>query len=143
MLYLAAWYGNWRGWQLLAELGVVLVISVVGVRECFKANGGLQGRHFILRYCALGVPIALKLAIASILLGLALSYWSGSVINTTTFRDPIFVHQFLAFVLALLFTFIFYWRVAYQLARVVERERSNPSLHTDVLQPASPPVARG
>ena len=124
--YLAAWYGNWRGWQLLAELVIVLVMSIIGVRECFKANGGLAGRHFILRYCALGVPIGLKLAIASVLLGLVLNYGGDAVINATTFRNPILVHQYLAFVLALLFTFLYYWRVAFHLEKLRSLEEGMP-----------------
>jgi hypothetical protein len=127
VLYMAAWYGNWRGSQLLVECLVVLAISLVGIHECYKANGSASGRQFLLRYCALSVPVALKLGLLSTAVGLAMSYGGGYVINRATFRDPNFVHEVLAFVLALVFTFAFYWRVAFHLSKVLQLERREAS----------------
>jgi hypothetical protein len=142
-LYSSSWFGNWRGWQLLVEFGVALLISLVGIHECYKANAGAGGRQFIGRFSALAIPVGLKLALASLAIGFFLSYTSGYVINASTFRDPRFVHEVLAFVLGITFTFVFYWRVAYHLARVVQRERSNPSLHPTAYSGLRPPPAAG
>lgn len=142
-LYVTAWFGNWRGWQLLAECLVVLVIAIVGVHECYKANGGPQGRQFLARYCAIGVPVAIKLSLLSLGVGLAFTYGGGYVIDRSTFRDPGFVYEVLAFVLATSFVFAFYWRVAFHLAQVVRRERSNPSLHPTDSGGLRPPPPAG
>ena len=142
-LYSSSWFGNWRGWQLLVEFGVALLISLVGIHECYKANAGASGRQFIGRFSALAIPVGLKLALASLVIGFFLSYTSGYVINESTFRNPRFVHEVLAFVLGITFTFVFYWRVAYHLARVVQRDRSNPSLHLTGSSGLRPPPPAG
>jgi hypothetical protein len=41
------------------------------------------------------------------------------------FRDPYFVYQLASISIAGAFTVFFYWRVAYHLARIQRKERSN------------------
>src|SRR5258705_4276 len=48
--YYATWFGGYRSWVLLWEFLVVVVISLIGVHECFKANGGATGSHFLKRF---------------------------------------------------------------------------------------------
>src|SRR5690606_25805495 len=62
---------------LLAYQGfVVLLISAIGVRACYYANGGPAGRDFVLRFTCLSVPMLVQLGIASAAL-LALLHWQA------------------------------------------------------------------
>src|SRR5262245_33223807 len=64
-VYGSAWNGGNRSWLLVFEFVVVTVIALFGVLECFKANGGMGGRDFLVRYFCIGVPVGIKLALLS------------------------------------------------------------------------------
>jgi hypothetical protein len=116
-MYWSLWFGAYRDWAFFLELAVVLVVNLVGVHECFKANGGREGRLFITRLSALAVPIGLKLAIVGIVLGQAI-YYGAPYVLAGTFRDPALVYRYLSFLMPVVFTFIYYWRIAYHIAHV-------------------------
>jgi hypothetical protein len=113
--YTAIWFGGYRSWALIAEFAMVLVIALIGVHECYKANGGAEGTDFLLRFCAIGIPVAVKLAVAGLIIGQGFYLAFPYVVTTSTFRDPSFIFQFFGFVYGLSVTFIYYWRVAFHL----------------------------
>lgn len=119
-MYWSLWFGAYRDWAFFLELAVVLAASLIGVYECYKANGGKEGSVFITRLAALAVPIGLKLAILSIVAGLAMYYAAPHVLSST-FRDPALVYRYLSFVMPVAFTFIYYWRIAHHIAYVRAR----------------------
>jgi hypothetical protein len=123
--YYATWFGGYRSWVLLWEILVVVAISLIGVHECFKANGGATGSHFLKRFFCLGVPVGLKVAIASTLLGQAVYFGFYRVVTQVNFRDPYFVYQLFSLFTAGAFTVLYYWRIAFHLSRVAKLERSN------------------
>lgn len=130
-IYSSIWSGGYRGWLLLYEFIAVTIIALVGISECFKANGGLGGTDFLKRLAVIGVPVGIKLAIAATFFGLA-GYWGfGYVVTPTGFRNPAFVYELYSFVFACVFMFIFYWRIAVHLTAIVNIQRSNPSINTD------------
>src|SRR5678815_6119352 len=92
-LYYAYWFGGDRGWLLFMEFGAVCVISIIGLHECFKSNGGADGSDFLKRLFCLGVPVGLKLAIASALVGQVIYFGFPRFATTGLFRDPYFVYQ--------------------------------------------------
>lgn len=138
-VYYAAWGGGYRGWLLLYEFLAVTIISLVGLAECYKANGGAQGAQFLKRFSVISAPIGIKVSLAAIALG-QVGYWGFSYIVTpSTFRNPAFVWELYSFVFAAAFMFIFYWRVAVHLASVIRIQRSNPPLQgTPAGKPAAP-----
>ena len=116
--YSALWFGGYRDWAFLFEALMVLLISVIGVHECFKANGGDMGVSFLMRFCALAVPIGVKIAVVGMALGQAVYYGFPYVVGHGTFRDAAFVYRVISFTMALTFTFVYYWRIAYHLAAI-------------------------
>lgn len=123
--YYAGWGGGYRGWLLLYEFIAVTVISLVGLSECYKANGGPQGADFLKRLSVVSVPIGIKIAVAAVLLG-QLGYWGfGYVVTPSSFRNPAFVYELYSFAFACTFTFIFYWRITIHLAALATIQRSS------------------
>ena len=49
IIYSGLWFGGSREWMLLFEAVMTLGICVVGINECFKANGGSAGTQFLIR----------------------------------------------------------------------------------------------
>jgi len=125
-MYYATWFGGYRSWLLLVEFVAVCVIAVLGLQECFKANGGATGSNFLKRFFCLGVPVGLKLAIASAVVGQLIYFGFPRVVTQESFRNPYFVWQLFSFFIAGVFTVVYYWRIAYHMKRIAKVERSNP-----------------
>ena len=124
-MYYTNWFGGYRSGILLLEFVVVTVIGLVGMNECFKANGGAEGTHFLKKLYCLGTPVGVKLTLASILLGQVNYFVLPRVITQTTFRDPFFVFQLMALFVAGTFTVLYYWSIAAHMTRIVKLQRSN------------------
>lgn len=116
--YSALWFGAYRDWVFFLELVVVLAASLIGVNECFKANGGSEGRQFMTRLCALAVPVGIKIALLAVVLGQGFYYSSPYLLGRGGFRDPALVYRYVAMVMPIAFTFIYYWRIAYHLGTI-------------------------
>lgn len=124
-IYYAVWYGGHPSWLLLAEFLAICIVAVVGLQECFKANGGSQGSHFLKRLYCLGAPIGLKIAIVSTVFGQLMYFCFPLVVTTTSFRNPFFVYQLACFFVSGMFAFIYFWLIAYHMGRIAKGERSN------------------
>ena len=136
--YYATWFGGYRSWMLLIEFVAVCVITVIGLQECFKANGGSNGSHFLRRFICLGVPIGLKLAIASTAIGQIVYFAFPFIVTHESFRNTYFVYQLFSFFIVGVFAVTYYWRIAYHMERIANAERSNP-----FMQPTGPRAAGG
>jgi uncharacterized membrane protein len=125
--YWSLWFGESRDWTFFFEMLMVIVITVIGVHECYKANGKERGKHFLKRYFALSVPIGVKLAIFSTAFGYWVNYAFPYIAGQGAFRDPGFVHRFVFFAIALAWTFTFFWRIAHHIEsiRAAELSREN------------------
>jgi hypothetical protein len=116
--YVSVWLGAYRDWGFVFEALLVLAIGLIGTHECFKANGGSNGRAFLLRFSALAVPVGLKVAIFSTLVSQAVYFGFAHVVTPSVFRDPEFIYRFVSFVLPLVWAFVYYWRIAYHIAQI-------------------------
>jgi len=123
-LYYGYWTGAERGWLLLMECVAVTVISLIGLTECFKKNGGSNGSHFLKRLYCLGVPVGVKVLLAALVIDQLFVITIPRIVTTTSFRDPFFVYQLATFVLMGTLTVCFYWRIAHHMRRVAHPERS-------------------
>ena len=130
-LYYTLWYGGVRGWSLVIEFAAVCLISLIGLNECFKANGGQSGAYFLKRLCCLGVPVGLKIFIVSVVVGQAMYFGFPRIFTTTSFRDPHFAYHFATSLLVGLYMVCYYWPIAYYMERVADANRSNPVLKRD------------
>lgn len=101
------------------------IISLIGVSECYNANGGPKGADFIRRLFVIGVPVGIKFAIASMALGQIAYFGFPSVVTTASFRDPGYVYELFLFAFSTVFMALYYWRIATHLTHVLERQRSN------------------
>ena len=126
--YIAIWYGGNRGLLLVYEFLVVTIIALVGVVECFKANGGAQGVDFLKRLSVIGVPIGIKVALVATVLGQVGYFGLPYVITPLSFRNPAFVYDLYSFAFSSSVMFIYYWRITTHLSRVSRRERSNSAV---------------
>jgi hypothetical protein len=122
--YWALWFGTYRDWGFFLELFVVVAIGLLSVFECYKANGEDSGTEFMLRYCALAVPIGLKVAVLALLIGQVLYYGSSQLFGQGTFRDPALVYRLIYFVFTVSLAFVYYWRIAHHMARVRAAQES-------------------
>lgn len=123
-MYYSLWVGAYRSWLFLYEFLCVTLISVVGVAECFKANGGSLGRDFLKRLAVISVPVGIKTFLAGIILGIAGFFGFSYVITPQSFRNPAFVFELYTFAFAASFTFVYYWRIAVHLSRLHAQERA-------------------
>jgi len=135
-MYWATWFGGYQSWLLLYEFAAVTAVALIGVSECFKANDGSLGSDFLKRLAVLGVPVGIKVMLASIVLGQVLYFGFPYVVTPTTFRDPVFVYQLASFVFGMAFMAAFYWRIAFHLRRIVRMKRSNLAFKRDALKRA-------
>lgn len=117
-IYWGLWFGTYRDWAFFLELAIVVIIGFVGVFECYKANGKEEGEDFLIRYCALAVPIGFKLAILGLVIGQALYFGSDHILGTGAFRDPELAYRYIYFVVPISFSFIYYWRIAHHIGIV-------------------------
>lgn len=127
-MYFALWLGGYRGWFLIYEFLVVTIIALVGVVECFKANGGAQGVDFLKRLSVISVPIGIKVTLVGTVLAQIGYFGFPYIITPLSFRNPAFVYDLYSFVFASAVMFIYYWRIATHLSCVSRRERSNPAV---------------
>lgn len=124
-VYYTNWFGGYRSGTLLLEALVVTVIGLVGLSECYKANGGATGSHFLKRLYCLGTPVGIKIALASIILGQINYFVFPRVVTQTEFRDPLFVFQLMSLFITGVFTVLYYWSIAAHMARINSLQRSN------------------
>ncbi len=110
--------GGYMDWIALLDLVCMLAITLVGVNEAFKANGGTSGQQFILRLSTLSVPLGSRFFLLGIALNLLYLRVLPGVLTGGLVRDPELVYSFLAFVTPLALTFAFYWRLAHHLSRL-------------------------
>src|SRR5260221_42582 len=122
VLYYAYWFGGERGWLLFLEFGAVCVISIIGLHECFKANGGATGSHFLKRLFCLGVPVGIKLAIASALVGQLMYFGFPRLAMAGVFSRTHFFFRLASFFIAGTFTVIYYWRIVYHMSSIAMTE---------------------
>ena len=124
-LYYSYWFGAERDWLLLLEFVAVCIISLVGLHECFKANGGSNGSDFLKRLFCLGVPVGIKFWLVGIVAAQVFYYVVPRIANSASFRDPYFVYRLATLSFVSVFTVCYYWRIAYHMARIARPKRSN------------------
>ena len=126
--YWNLWFGTYRDLSFFVELAIFVAIALIGIIECYKANGEEKGNDFILRYCALAVPVGVKVAIAGLVLGQVLYFGSDYVLAEGAFRDPELVYRQIFFVLPLALAFLYYWRIAHHIraVRVLRADLERP-----------------
>lgn len=117
--YWSIWFGGDRSGLLFYEFVAVTAIALIGIRECFKANEGSSGSDFLKRVTVLGVPIGVKVMLASFVLGQALYFGFLYVTMPAPFRDSALFYQLVPLAVSMMFTAVFYWRIAFHLRRVV------------------------
>ena len=123
--YYCTWFGGSQSWLLIYECIVVAIISVVGVNECFKANGGAQGADFLKRLSIISVPVGIKVGVAGIFVGQAAYFGFPYIVTTENFRDPGRAYHLFGFVQGTAFMFIFYWRMTTHFSRLRRRQQAN------------------
>lgn len=127
--YYAIAMGARIGWLFFYGILVVLVITVFGLAQCYQANGGDSGQHFVLRATCLSFPIALKINTVSVLLGWIQYFVFPYVIDGITFRDPGHVWDLFTFVWAPAFTALLFWRLWHHLSALQKQRAPNPPLN--------------
>ncbi len=117
-LYQALWFGAPRNWAFFFEIVFVAFITLIGVHECYKANGGSNGTDFVARFSMLTVPVGVKLAVLGLILGQGVYYAAPHVLQTSQFRDPSIVYRYISFIMPVGFAFVYYWRIVVHLREV-------------------------
>jgi hypothetical protein len=120
-VYYAIWFGGTQSAMVLAEFLAVTLIAFAGLHECFKANGSAAGADFLKRLACLGVPVGIKVSLATVLLGQAIGLAFPRIAPGLHLRNPVFAYQLLSFFFAGAFTALYYWRIAHHLGRLSGR----------------------
>jgi hypothetical protein len=138
--YWGLWFGAYRDWGFFFELAVVISIGLIGVFECYKANGQENGKDFVLRYCTLAVPIGIKVAVLGLVAGQMLYFGSDYVLTQAAFRNPDLVYRYLFFILSASLVFINYWRITHHIGLINAMERRTAeNLENNLDKPCSGP----
>ena len=118
-------YGYWSGyvgwkvdWFSAYEILVAVGILFVGLKECFRANGGDAGADFLKRLYVLNVPLGLKIFALNVIVFFASWYLFPLVITRDVFRDPSLVWQIYSFVWTNGLTVVYFWRMHAHLGAV-------------------------
>lgn len=117
-VYYGIWFGGTQSAMVIAEFLAVTLVALAGLYECFKANGGAAGTDYLKRLYCLGVPVGIKVSLATVVLGQAIAFGFGRVVRPQDFRDPALAYQLLSFFFAGAFTVLYYWRVARHMRRL-------------------------
>jgi hypothetical protein len=116
--YLATWFGGYQSWLLIYEFVIVTAIALVGVNECFKANGGLYGIDFLKRMAVISVPVGIKVMLGSIILGQFTNFVFPYFVTAESFKNPSYVYQLFSFTFTAAFMAVFYWRLTTHFSRL-------------------------
>lgn len=111
--YIGVFSGITRDWMSVVQALVLLAITVFGVSQTFKANGGDQGRDFAQRFLIVSIPISFKLSLLSWLAFYAISW--GITMATLRANDVAFELTMKTFEFAwnIALTALFFWRLAH------------------------------
>jgi hypothetical protein len=120
-IYWGLWVGANRNWALLFEGVVVLIIAIVGIRECFVANGGADGENFLARFFAISVPVSVKLGLAGFIVTQSAYFGLRGAESSTTIDVFEFGYHIFSFLVVTAFPFVFYWRIAHHLRTLKAR----------------------
>ena len=124
--YLAVFVVPPIDWMLLYEFIVVVTVTLVGLRACFLANGGRNGKDFILRFTCISLPINIKLALFGWAFVFVNYRYPELVIDSMTFADPERAWMVLTMFWLAAFTSIFYWRVWHHLKLLHDVQQGVP-----------------
>ena len=116
--YAGLWLAGGKDWMLFVEAALVICVSLIGINECFKANGSIVGKLFLTRFCALSVPVNFKLALLGVALGLATNYGFPHIVTESNFRNPDLVYRISSVVIAFICTVLSYWRIAHHISSI-------------------------
>lgn len=105
------------GW-FFVQCAATLIVVVLGVASAYRANGGPDGRDFLLRTACLSVPIALKVnALSAGLVWLCDAYYFR-VFDELTVRSAHGLFDLMVFMWGPGFTALFFWRLSARLDAV-------------------------
>lgn len=106
------------GLTFFLECGAVLLITILGVAACYRANGGASGQEFMLRVNCLAFPISLKLNTVSAILGWLNYFYFFRIFDEQIFHSPDRVLNLLLFLWSPVFAGLFFWRLSVRLRSV-------------------------
>ena len=118
MNYWALWISVGRSWTLVFEFLVIIVVTVFGTLECFKANGGATGANFLRNFVCVSWPVNVKLTLLGLLFTTGLYYSFPRV--ALGFRDPGFVYTGITYAYVVLLAMAFFWRCSLHLGAVAK-----------------------
>jgi hypothetical protein len=127
-----------RGFLFFVECGAVLIVTVLGVASCYRANGGADGRDFMVRANCLAFPIAVKLNAISVALGWLNYFYFFRVFDERTFHSPERLLNLLLFLWGPVFVGLFYWRLSVRLRAVRRLSEPNSTLNKDAPNGGAP-----
>ena len=124
-LYYGLLSGAKLSWLLVLEIVIVIVITVLGLRRAFDANGGPSGQGFVIRATCLLFPIGIKITVASIALGWVNYFLFPIIIDPMSFREPERVYDLVTLIWAPIFTAILFWRLRLHITSISRQAASN------------------
>lgn len=122
--YYSLWWGVVRDWVFYSELVVLSVINIVGCVKAFDANGGSEGRSFVLRAICLSVPASVRVNLYSITLGVVVLFTSEYIFTNVNFADPLRAFTIITYAGFVGFNLYFWWLLVYGLSKVVNYEQT-------------------
>ena len=116
--YQSSMVGLQLDWFFFYEVIVAIAITIIGVREAYKANGSEAGPDFLMRAAALSVPLGILILALHFLLYMVMWYGFPHVFDYQTFRNPAMAWHIVVFVLWNGLAIWFWWRLCHHLKRV-------------------------
>ncbi len=121
MLYYGMFFNVEASWSIFFETVIILVITIFGLHRSFDANGGSEGRDFVLRATCLIFVIGIKITALSIALGWVAYFVLPMLIDPVIFKDPARVYSLIIFLWSPIFTALLFWRLRLHITAIIRQ----------------------
>jgi len=118
------WWGPRSGWLFHFELAALVIITCIGVHECWKANGP---DRFLLRIVCLSVPAGVRVFVLSLAFGLLLQFNAQRLFDYQTFRSPERAYDLVSYAGFLGFAIYFWWLLRVRLGQIARAAAGSTS----------------
>lgn len=115
------WWGPRSGWLFHFELVVLVMITCVGILQCWKVH---KGDQFLLKMICLSVPAGVRVFVLSVALGLLLQFNAQTLFDYQTFRSPERAYDLVSYALFVGFAVYFWYLLWQSIAKIAKAETS-------------------
>jgi hypothetical protein len=115
------WWGPRSGWLFHFELAALVLITCIGISQCWRAN---RGDEFLLRIICLSVPAGVRVLVLSLVFGLLLQFNAEALFDYQTFSNPARAYDLVSYAGFIGFAVYFWYLLRQGLAAIAKTNGS-------------------